>query len=501
MTKRAGKLGLARSVGRTALVAFGAITGALAGAEAQAQEERDEIIVTAQRREQAIQDVPIAINAFNATQLEEANIGDVADLPLVAPSLFVNSTGSAASDTTIRIRGVGTTGNNAGLEGAVGVFIDGVYRNRSGMALGQLVDLQRIEVLRGPQSTLFGKNTTAGALSIFTRPPEFSGVSGGASMTFGDPDVLGVNGYFNVPVSDTLAFRITAGTDSREGFIENRNTGEFNQDLSRYFVRAQALWDISSDASLRLILDYGEIDNNGNTAVRARHAGARSVTINTIEANAGLSLTGVTGFDSNSLNTDPFNNAEDFGISGELNWDLSPSITLTNILAYRDYDRVNGGDSDFTGADILNAYATEGYETISNEFRIVGETGRLQWLAGVFYSSEDINTFTRLEFGQDTGRYLCGLFTGNAVAACFNATGFQPASINTTFIGDNNFNPNLVIAGEGSEGVFDVSSESWSIFAQGTWAFNEGLSATLGLRYIDDHKEGFGDNSVDNTVA
>ncbi|PZO47506.1 MAG: hypothetical protein DCF16_17630 [Alphaproteobacteria bacterium] len=154
-----------------------------------------------------------------------------------------------------------------------------------------------------------------------------------------------------------------------------------------------------------------------------------------------------------------------------------------------------------SSADLLNASATEGYQTISNEIRLIGESGRLQWLVGGFYAQEEVDAFTRLEFGVDTGRYLCGLFTANTVASCFNATGFQPASITTSFIGDNNFNPNLVIAGEGSEGIFDVSSRSWSVFAQGTWALTDRFSATLGLRYIDDHKEGTGDNTVDNTVA
>ena len=506
MTKTAGrKPGLAHTAARTVLtLVLGVASGGLSVGAAYAQDEdgeRDEVIVTAQRRAQAIQDVPIAINAFSGDQLEASSINDVADLPMVTPSLFVNSTGSAASDTTIRIRGVGTTGNNPGLEGAVGVFIDGVYRNRSGMALGQLSDVERIEVLRGPQSTLFGKNTSAGALSIITREPEFDRVAGGGTFNFGSPDLLGGNAYLNLPVSENLALRFSGGWNSREGFIENRNTGGDNQDANQFFLRAQALWELSPDASLRLIYDVTDVDNNGNTAVRARHQGARSVTVNTIEANRGMSLTGTGTFDSNSLNSDPFNNANDQGLSAELNWDLSDAVTFTNIIAYRDFDRVAGGDTDFTGADLLNAYGTESYQSFTNEFRFVGEAGRLEWLAGGFFGQETVSAFTRLEFGIDTGSYLCGLFTANLVASCFNDTGFQPASINTTFIGDNNFNPNLVIAGEGSEGVFEVESESWSVFAQGTWALTEQLSATLGVRYIDEHKEGFGDNTVDNTVA
>jgi outer membrane receptor protein involved in Fe transport len=358
MTKTVGrKTGLAGSAARTALtLMLGAASGGLATTAAHAQdaEERgNEIIVTAQKREQAIQDVPIAINAFSGDQLEAANVGDVNDLQVITPSLFVNSTGSAASDTTLRIRGVGTTGNNAGLEGAVGVFIDGVYRNRSGMALGALADVERIEVLRGPQSTLFGKNTSAGALSIITRSPELGEFGAAGAMTFGDPEALGSSGWVNLPVGDTAALRFSFAADARDGFIENRNTGIDNQDVGRWFLRAQGLFELSPSADLRIIGDYSEVNNNGSTGVRARHAGARSVTINTIEANEGRSLTGTGSFDSNSLTYDPSNNAEDWGLSAELNWDLSPNIVLTNILGLRRYDRSAFADVDFTGAAVI----------------------------------------------------------------------------------------------------------------------------------------------------
>lgn len=497
------KTGLTGTTARAVLTLALGVVGLGAGqAFAQEIEERTEIIVTAQKREQAIQDVPIAINAFSGDQLEASNISDLNNLQTITPSLFVNSTGSAASDTTLRIRGVGTTGNNAGLEGAVGVFIDGVYRNRSGMALGQLVDVERIEVLRGPQSTLFGKNTSAGALSVITRSPELGAFQAGGSITTGDdPALFGYNGFINLPIGDGAAIRGTIGLENRDGFIENRNTGADNQDLGRFFIRGQALFELSPDASLRLIGDYSNVDNNGNTAVRARHAGARSVTINTIEANNGLSLTDDGYFDSNSLNTDPENNADDGGFSAELNWDLSPSVTITNIYAYRNYVREQHGDTDFTGADVLNGFTEEGYTTFSDEFRITGEAGALEYLVGAFWSTEDIENWTRLEFGQDSGKYFCGLFTANTVAACFNETGLQPALIPTTFVGDNNFNPNQVIAGEGSEGIFTTESETWSAFAQGTYHLSERLSATLGVRYIEDSKTGSGVNTIDNTVA
>ena len=142
-------------------------------------EERaiEEIVVTATKRSESIQDVPIAVSAFTGEDLEARGVQDLYGLQEVAPSLAVYSSNSTSNGGTVRIRGVGTTGNNAGLEAAVGTFIDGVYRSRAGTAFNDLVDIERVEVLRGPQGTLFGKNTVAGALNILTKRPEF-GTSG-----------------------------------------------------------------------------------------------------------------------------------------------------------------------------------------------------------------------------------------------------------------------------------------------------------------------------------
>ena len=260
---------------KSAALFLTASTVALAGtaALATAQEESNVIIVTAQKREQNIQDVPIAMSAVSGEALQGANIATVNELQQITPSLFVNTTNGGAADTTIRIRGVGTTGNNVGLEGAVGVFIDGVYRNRAGMALGALDDIERVEVLRGPQSTLFGRNTSAGALSVITQSPTHD-LSGYVQGTVGDWDRSDINGWFNLPVADTLALRFSGGLQSRDGFIENRPTGEDMNSLDNWYLRGQALWDISPEASLRLIADYNSADVACCAATRVTSHGA-----------------------------------------------------------------------------------------------------------------------------------------------------------------------------------------------------------------------------------
>jgi outer membrane receptor protein involved in Fe transport len=431
---------------------------------------------------------------FSGNQLEQANIATLNELQTLTPSLFINTTGGGAADTTIRLRGVGTTGNNAGLEGAVGVFIDGVYRNRSGMALGALDDIQRIEVLRGPQATLFGKNTSAGAISIITNAPG-PDYEGALTASYGDPGLHELNGWVNLPVSDTFMTRITAGYAEREGFIENRTTGADNNARERWYVRGQALFDISPDTSLRLIADYTQSNGDCCTAVRVTQGGARSVTVNTIEGLVGSSLTTPGSTDSNSLNFEPDNDSADWGLSAELTWDLSPSVTLTNILAYRDFDGKRSADVDYTGADILNyTILDDQFTTWSEELRLNGESENflgaqsVNWLAGLFYSEENIDAQARLEFGRDSGKYFCGLFTANTVASCFNETGSQPGAIPTSFVPAGSFNPNHVVAGEGSTTEAQTEATSMSYFAQASLNYTEELTVTLGVRHIQDEK-------------
>ena len=164
------------------------------------------IVVTAQGREQNLADVPVAISAVSSETLENSGTSDIRELNQVAPSLLVSSTGNEANGSA-RIRGIGTVGDNPGLESSVAVFVDGVYRSRSGNALSELGPLDRIEILRGPQGTLGGRNASAGLISIYTAPPEFQ-FSGYGAFTYGNYDAIKVEGGVNVPLGDTIAARV-----------------------------------------------------------------------------------------------------------------------------------------------------------------------------------------------------------------------------------------------------------------------------------------------------
>ena len=168
----------------------------------------EEITVYAQKREQSIMEVPVAVSTYGSEQIEQAQIRDASDLQQLAPSLSVN-TSSGSSDTSFTIRGIGTAGNNAGLEQSVGVFIDGIYRGRSGAALTDYVDIVGVEILKGPQGTLFGRNTSAGVVSVRTAQPEYE-TSGSLEIGVGNDGYRQVKGSVTGGlVEDTLAYRLS----------------------------------------------------------------------------------------------------------------------------------------------------------------------------------------------------------------------------------------------------------------------------------------------------
>ncbi|WP_309661663.1 TonB-dependent receptor plug domain-containing protein, partial [Sphingomonas sp.] len=218
-----------------------------------------DIIVTATRRNEALSDVPLAVSAITAETLENSGASDIRQIMQVSPSLLVSSTSSEAGAGVARIRGVGTVGDNPGLESSVAVFIDGVYRSRTGVGLTELGQIDRVEVLRGPQGTLFGRNASAGIISIITAKPRFQPSVYG-QLDFGNYNSrrveLGVTG----PLTQTIAARIDGVYMKRDGFIKNSITDERVNNRDRWMVRAQLLYQPNDDVSFRLIGDYAKRD-------------------------------------------------------------------------------------------------------------------------------------------------------------------------------------------------------------------------------------------------
>ena len=226
----------------------------------------EEIVVTANGRAQQLSDVPISVTAVSSETMELTGATDIRQLNQVAPSLLVSSTGSEANGSA-RIRGVGTVGDNPGLESSVAVFVDGVYRSRSGIGLNDMGEIERIEVLRGPQGTLFGRNASAGLINIVSKAPSFDGFHAGGEATYGNYDYLRLGGFVNVPLGDTAAARVDGVYSRRDGFYNDVTNGGTVNNRNRYFVRGQILFEPSSNLSVRLIGDYSNRDENCCAAV------------------------------------------------------------------------------------------------------------------------------------------------------------------------------------------------------------------------------------------
>ena len=377
--------------------------------------DSDEIVVTATGRSAALQDVPVAITAITADTIANANFKDLRAVEQIAPSFKVFTGQSNAASTILFIRGIGTGGDNAGFEPAVGVFIDGVFRNRSSTAISELPQVERIEVLRGPQGTLFGRNTSAGALSVTTAGPEFDTRVFG-KVEIGNFDAINTSlGLTGAIIKDVLAARIETNWQNRDGYINEVNSGRTINNRNRYFVRGQLLWNISESASFRFIADVNETNEECCAAI-VLNPGATAPAVNAV---AGLrGLPGILPPDLNARNVSitpgrNYNEAiDEWGLSGQLDWDIG-GVNLKSITAYRQWVALRGQDVDFGAHD--RAYRDGyriGYNTFSQELTLQGVAGPLDWLVGGFFYQETINTSDNIQFGIDASRYVDAVASG-----------------------------------------------------------------------------------------
>ena len=409
----------------TAFGFFFMLVSTLSGAQAVLEE----VVVTAQKREQSIQDVPISITAISGESLQANIVQDVYDLRATVPALEVRGVDPPSQGAAFAIRGLGSSVFNMGFEPTVGTFIDGVYVSRSGLvASNDLLDLDRVEVLKGPQGTLFGKNTTGGVVHFITNKPSFDEVEGFAEVTYQEYDQVRVRGVINVPVQDNFAARIAASWHNGDGYLDNANGDDLN-DRDRFTIRGQLLFEPDDDLSVRVIVDYSEVDENCCWPVRNTNNPLNPVVNAPLAATIGASIIDPPDVDGLRVaaNGDLVFDAEDFGISGEINWKLG-DITLTSITAYRDYQDLNTKDNDFTGVDMLiNTDTLPEVSIISEEFRIagvsedIGFARSLDWVVGFYYANEKVQRTREFVWGSQITSFpffAPGLF-GNVPGRAF----------------------------------------------------------------------------------
>ncbi|MEP6786383.1 MAG: TonB-dependent receptor [Sphingomonadales bacterium] len=448
---------------------------------AQAADDGD-IIVTATKREQTLQDVPISVSVTGQETVEKAQIRDLIDLQSVVPSLKVSQL-NATGQTNFSIRGFGNGNGNDGIEASVGVFIDGVYRARTSAALDDLPEIERIEVLRGPQSTLFGKNVSAGAISIITKRPQFEW-GGKAEVSLGNYGLLQTKGTITGPITDTVAVRLSGNVSGRNGVFQNTTTGTDTTDRNRWSVRADVLFQPSSDLSVRVIADYNLIKEIccGVTSILN---GPRTLAIGAALQKP-IANTANLFSDNLIFNTDPSNRLQGKGISGQIDYNLG-FAKLTSITAYRNQTNQSDQDIDFTGADIANNRTSNEIDTFTQEFRLASDNnGPFNWLIGGFYQDERLRTGREINFGNDMRAYANALTGGTPTSPSLITVleSLQNATNPAIIPGRTYFQP-----GQGISDAYYMKQTSYSIFGQADYKPIDNLTLTVGGAYLNDKKE------------
>lgn len=467
---------------------------------APASEVLERITITSTKREQTLRDVPISVAVTSAATLEKAKVADLIDLQSLVPSLKVTQF-NAVGQTNFIIRGFGNGSGNDGIESSVGVFVDGVYRSRTASALDDLPEVQRIEVLRGPQSTLFGKNVSAGAISIVTARPQFA-LGGNASLDFGNHNLRKQRLSVTGPLSDTLAARLTVSNHRRDGTLTNDVTGSDVNNRDRQSVRADLLWLPSSELTFRLIADYNRIEEVCCGVVQLANGQATQFIGAPRPAGlGGLVVAPGAKFDGRiAFNTDPTNRLTGKGLSLQADWQ-TPLGTFTSITAQRKQTNASTQDVDFTGADLANKDQANAISTFSQELRLSSRgDGPARWMLGAFLQKEKLDTGTDIRFGRDMRTFGDGL-SGSVPAALLGAL---PAPLRAALTGKSNIyaleflqslvTPSIVPgatyfpASTAIADHYQMDQDSYSVFGNLDYAVTEDLTLTGGLAYLHDRK-------------
>ncbi|SVB02960.1 uncharacterized protein METZ01_LOCUS155814, partial [marine metagenome] len=462
----------------------------------------EEIIVVAQKREENIQDVPLAVSAYSADFLEENSVKDVFDLMTSVPGLIV-SANNTASTSNFSIRGIGTGGQNFGLESSVGLYVDGAYRSRQSSMINQLVDIESIEVLRGPQGTLFGKNTSSGALLVRTKAPSHDQDSY-VELGVGSDSLTNFSTAFNHSIIDgELASRTTIFTSSRDGFVEVTNMPGVNlNERDRAGIRHQYLYTPSDTLSVRIIADYSEINElccgalslKDSLVASGRTAGGKPI----LGTDAIMTALGGTVFKTGTVtnhqmatNTLPDSKSKDRGISIEVNKDFE-NFQFTSHTASRRFDTHDVFDVDFTNVDLAwRDYGAE-QQSFTQEFRVASNSdGRVNYQLGAYFYKQELNSKDNLGAGAFLNNYVIAASPDVLGALISNASpgllGFINLAYGTSF-------PltglaNAVQAGSVIKDRAYQDHDSIALFGKVDFDLSETVALSVGLRYTEENKD------------
>jgi len=432
-----------------------AVAASLATPATTSAFDLEEIVVTATKRETSIQDTPLAITAFDANSLEENHVTDIYDLRGMVPSLQVRFNGDHGVP-LIFIRGQGAINQTEAGDQAVAFYTDGVFSARSQGSTALMHDMERVELLRGPQGTLFGRNSTAGAVSLITAKPKLGDVSGSASLAFGSRDRQELRAVLNAPINDSWALRIAGVTDEQEGATEFPSGNEFatarnygTKDLSS--LRISSLYQPNDNLSW--VLSYENFANKGTGDLPSIDSDNR---VNDATAAGNI-----------DLSTDT--------IRTRLDYELENGMTLSYIGGYTDMSQSQIYGNQFQGD--TRETVSSGHDATQHELQLKNsDDARFRWTTGLFFFEEDND----IRFDILHGSWG---FTGQDGAGQFNEDGTPDNTVLSTFI-------------QPSRGL-----ESKSAYFQGTYDVTDSFRLTGGIRYTDDERSDVGGRSIDCTFA
>lgn len=458
--------------------------------QAQAQDSSgadkilEEILVTARRREEGLQDAPIAVSAYTGETLAYRGVTRLDQLAKFVPSLTLQnnpSFGGASNSAAVYLRGVGQKEFLPTTEPGVGLYVDGVYIARSVGAVLDLIDIQQLEVLRGPQGTLFGRNTIGGAVVISTVKPEIGGDFGGeVGAAYGTDDRINLKAALEIPLGDTLAARVSAASFQQDGYVD-RDDGTDLGDDDTVTGRAALRWEPSERFTADFSFDITSDDENGppleliaiDFTDLSQLAGVvaapppplafiHNVTTAAIEPGVPCAATDTEGngvtfnpdvencYDNRYVGNDGKNSGTSlaksetdiWGVSANLSWELNDQLTLKSVTAYRDLDSEFARDGDHSPHRISTLWDDLEQDQFTQELQLLGSYDRLNWIVGAYYFDEDGDNVNILDFTVSNFR---------------------------------------------SGGKFD--NEAWAVFAQATWDITERWHLSVGGRYTDETKK------------
>jgi iron complex outermembrane recepter protein len=457
-------------------------TAPAAPAAAADDDEVEVVIVTATKRETTLQSIPVAVSVTTGATIAQAQVRDLNDIQTLVPSLRV-STNQSSTNATFIIRGFGNGANNAGIEPSVAIFIDGVYRSRAAASIGDLPNLQRVEVLRGPQSTLFGKNASAGVISLVTREPKFE-FGGAAELSYGNFNAIVAKADVTGPLTEHAAGALSIGYNKRDGYVENIGLGVDVNDRNRYNIRGDLLIKPNDSLKVRVIADYDYLDEIC-CAVSNVLSGPATAAVN---GAGGLLVPNAPFADRVYSEIPPLNEVTNKGISMQIDYDFG-KLAFTSISSFRNSFSDASSDVDYTSAALASVPQVQDIDTTTQEFRLTSNyDGPVNFLLGAYLFKEEIDQTSAVVYGKDFRTYVSILTNARPTLNLLEVlTGNAPGSFQKE--------------GTGTTERFAIENDAQSIFGTVDFKLNDRVTLTGGFNHTRDSKKALTDVTSTDVFA